>query len=273
MKRRLFLFTVLIFALSVITVISSAKRGPETADKPISGDFKITIKTTVAGQDMQSTTMIKGLRERSETSIGGNIGGMSMGMVSITQCDLKRTIQVNDRARKYLITPMESDDSSASDSGGGMSAPATGGGSSRRGGVVTMTVNTIDTGERKEMFGFTARHLKRTMMSQSSPDACQQQQMKMETEGWYINLEYGLNCGSARPPQMGGRPAPRGCQDRYQFKRTGPVNLGYPLIETTTMYGPDGSVQFPMSKHMIEPSHQTLDPAHFHLPPRSTQTR
>src|SRR5260370_30600918 len=273
MKRRLFLFTVLIFALSVITVISSAKRGPETADKPISGDFKITIKTTVAGQDMQSTTMIKGLRERSETSIGGNIGGMSMGMVSITQCDLKRTIQVNDRARKYLITPMESDDSSASDSGGGMSAPATGGGSSRRGGVVTMTVNTIDTGERKEMFGFTARHLKRTMMSQSSPDACQQQQMKMETEGWYINLEYGLNCGTTRPPQIGRMSASQGCRDRYQFKHTGPTNLGYPLIETTTMYGQDGSVQFTSTKEVTELSRQTLDAALFDVPAGYAEAR
>lgn len=266
MKSRLSLFSVLILTLSVITMISSAQRRPETADKPIAGDFKITIKTTVAGQDMQSTTMIKGLRERSETSIGGNMGGMSMGMVSITQCDLKRTIQVNDRARKYLITAMESDDSSAGDSGGGMSAPATGGGSSRRGGVVTMTVNTIDTGERKEMFGFTARHLKRTMMSQSSPDACQQQQMKMETEGWYINLEYGLNCGTSRPPQMGRMSASQGCRDRYQFKRTGPTNLGYPLIETTTMYGQDGSVQFTSTKEVIELSRQTLDAALFDVP-------
>src|SRR5713226_10280642 len=91
--------------------------------------------------------------------------------------------------------------------------------------------------------------------------------MKMETDGWYINLEYGLSCGgSARPPQMGRREAPRGCQDRYQFRRTGPVNLGYPLIETTTMYGSDGSVQFTMSKEVIELSRQTLDAALFDVP-------
>jgi hypothetical protein len=123
------------------------------------------------------------------------------------------------------------------------------------------------------MFGFTARHLKRTMMSESSPDACQNQQMKMETDGWYINLEYGLSCGSARPPQMGGRPAPQGCRDRYQFKRTGPVNLGYPLMETTTMYGPDGSVQFTMSKEVTELSRQTLDAALFDVPAGYSEAR
>ena len=268
MKTRLLLFAVIAFAISLATAISSAQHKPDT-DQPIRGDFKITIKTNMAGQDMQSTTMIKGLRERSETSMGG----MNMGMVSVTQCDLKRTIQINDRARKYIITPMESDDSSGGASEGAMGA-ATGGGTSRRGGVVTMTVNTTDTGERKQMFGFTARHLKRTTMMESSPDACQQQQMKIETDGWYINLEYGLSCGgSGRPPQMGGRPAPQGCRDRYQVKRTGPVNLGYPLVETMTMYGSDGSVQFSMNKEVIELSRQTLDAALFDVPAGYAEAR
>ena len=203
--------------------------------------------------------MIKGKRERSETSMGG----MNMGSVNITQCDLRRTIQVNDRSRKYLITPMDSDSGDADSAG--PSGPASGG-PTRRGGVVTMTINTMDTGERKEMFGFTARHLKRTMTSQTSPDACYQNQMRMETDGWYINLEYGLNCGgSERPPQTG-RTAPGGCRDRYQFKRTGPTKLGYPLIETTTMYGADGSAMFTRTTEVIELSRQPLDAALFDVP-------
>ncbi len=262
MKIRLLLFAVIVFAVSLATAISSAQRSRDT-DQPIRGDFKITIKTNVAGQDMQSTTMIKGLRERSESTVNG----MSLGTATITQCDLKRTIQINDRARKYTISPMDTDESSGGAAGGSGMDTATGGGTSRRGGIVTMTVNTTDTGERKEMFGFTARHLKRTMTTQTSPDACQQQQMKMETDGWYINLEYGLSCGSARPPQAGGnRTAPQGCRDRYEFKRTGPASLGYPLIETTTMYGSDGSVQFTMTKEVIELSRQTQDTALFEVP-------
>lgn len=270
MKTRLLLFAIIAFAICLASAISFAQRKPDT-DQPIRGDFKITIKTNMAGQDMQSTTMIKGLRERSEMGVGG----MSSGMVNVTQCDLKRTLQINDRARKYTITPMESDDSDSGPNNGGGMGSATGGGTSRRGGVVTMTVNTSDTGERKQMFGFTARHLKRTTIMQSSPDACQQQQMKIETDGWYINLEYGLSCGgTGRPPQMGGaRTAPQGCRDRYQFKRTGPVNLGYPLVETTTMYGPDGNVQFTMSKEVTELSRQTLDAALFDVPAGYSEAR
>jgi hypothetical protein len=269
MKRRLLVFTAIIFGLSAITAISFAQRRPDAVEKPITGDFKITIKNTVSGQNYQSTTMIKGKRERSESSTGG----MSNGSVSITQCDLRRTIQVNDSSRKYLITPMESD---AGDVDAGSAASSTGstsGGPGKRGGVVTMTVNTIDTGERKEMFGFTARHLKRSITSQTSPDACYQNQIRMDTDGWYINLEYGLNCGSDRPPQTGGRTASGGCRDRYQFRRTGPTTLGYPLIETMTMYGADGSAMFTRTQEVIELSRQPLDAALFDVPAGYTEAR
>jgi hypothetical protein len=136
-----------------------------------------------------------------------------------------------------------------------------------------MTVNTIDTGERNEMFGFTARHLKRMTMMESSPDACQQQKMKIETDGWYINLEYGLNCGSDKPPQMGRTAAPGGCRDRYDFKRTGPSKLGYPLIETTTMFGADGSAMFTRTTEVIELSRQPLDAALFDVPAGYTEAK
>jgi hypothetical protein len=273
MKSRLLLFIAIILSVSVVTAISFAQRRPDAADQPIKGDFKITIRNTISGQSSQSTTMIKGLRERSETSMA--MGGMNIGSVNLTQCDLRRTIQINDRSKKYLITPMESDsgDSDAGSGSGGSSR--TSGGPTTRGGVVTMTINTTDTGERKEMFGFTARHLRRTMISQTSPDACAQNPMHMETDGWYINLEYGLNCGgSGRPPQTGRTTASGGgCRDRYQFKRTGPTNLGYPLIETTTMYGADGNAMFTKTSEVIELSRQPLDAALFDLPAGYTEAR
>ena len=267
MKTRLFLFALVISAISLISVISSAQRRPES-ETPIKGDFKITIKQTTAGQPIQSTTMIKGLRERSETSI--NAGAFNMNTVNITQCDLRRTIQVNDRARKYLITPMDSDDSSG-DARDVTGAPASSE-PSRRGGLVTMIVNTVDTGERKEMFGFTARHLRQSMMSESSPDACNPNNMKIEKDGWYINLEYGLNCGPERAPQAPSTTPTGGCRDTYRYKRAGVANLGYPLIETTRMFGPDGqSVTMTMTREVIELSRQSLDAALFDVPAGYTQ--
>ena len=90
--------------------------------------------------------------------------------------------------------------------------------------------------------------------------------MKIETDGWYINLEYGLSCPTQRPPQRPGMMAATDCRDRYQYKHNGPSNLGYPLIETTTMYGADGSATFSMTKEVIELSRQPLDAALFDVP-------
>jgi hypothetical protein len=264
MKLRISLLITILFALTSITAISLAQR-PLT-DKPITGDFKITIRQTMGqGQEMTSTTMIKGMRERSEMSMPGMPAGM--GMTTITECDLKRTIRINDNARKYMIEPM--------DTGEGEAPPASSGpvsgGPSRRGGVLTVTMNTVDTGERKDMFGFTARHMRQTMMMESSADACNPNNMKMERDGWYINLEYGLNCGPDRPPQAPSRMPTGGCRDTYRYKRTGAANLGYPLMETIKMYGADGSLTMTMSKEVIELSRQSLDAALFDVPAGYTQ--
>jgi len=258
MKTRFLLFAGLITAFLALTVISFAQRKPEN-EKPITGDFKITSRVTAGGQSSQSTTMIRGARQRDETS-----NALGAGQINITQCDLKRTIQINDSLRKYLITPFGSPDPATTSGSGGNSGGSDG---MRRGGVVTMTVNTVDTGERKELFGFTARHLKRTTVMQSSPEACQQQQMKIETDGWYINLEYGLNCGSDQWANQSRRTTATGCQDRYQYNTTGPSRLGFPLIETTTMYGADGRAMFSSTKEVVELSRQTMDAALFDVPP------
>jgi hypothetical protein len=265
MKSKLFLFAFLIFAVSIISAITSAQRRPAT-DKPLTGDFKITFKQSVSGQTMQSTTMIKGQRERSESSI--NAGAYTMNTVNITQCDMKRTIQINDRARKYLITPMDDGTSSGSTSTG---APRTGA-PATRGGVVTMTVNAVDTGERKEMMGFTARRFKRTTMMESSPDACAQTKMKIETDGWYINLEYGLNCPSNQSSSSA-MTTTTGCRDRYVYKTTGLAHIGFPLQETTTMYGADGSVTMTMTKEVVEISRQPLEAALFDIPAGYSEAR
>lgn len=265
MKLRLLLFATIILSISTISVISFAQRTRDAGDKPITGDFKITIKNTVAGNTTQGTTMIKGMRQRDETTMAG----IGSSQVSITQCDLKRTIQINDSLRKYLITPMASDEGDTTSSGG---AAHTGGtGSAQRGGLVTMTINTVDTGERKEMFGFTARHLKRVTMMESGPDACQQQKMKIENDGWYINLEYGLACERAGASMAGGHTAAQGCRDRYQYRRTGPTNLGFPLLETTTMYAADGRPNFTMTREVLEISRQSMDAALFDVPSGYTQ--
>jgi hypothetical protein len=213
---------------------------------------------------MENTTMLKGARERSEMKLGGG-----MDLINVTQCDLKRTIQISDSTRKYVITPMENVDSSLNTgpSTVDVSEP------SRRGGVVTYTATSVDTGERKEMFGFQARHIKKTMVVDSSADACSPVKMRMETDGWYIDFSFGLNCETGRQQMMGGPAARGGCRDRVRFNQQGAGRTGYALVETTTSYGPDGRVSFTSTREVIDLSREPLDAALFDVPAGYVETQ
>lgn len=262
--RKRFLGISLVGALMLVVISSSAliaqrkpNRPAATPAAPAKTDLKITYRQTNSGQSMETTTMLKGARERSEMKLG-----YGRDMINITQCDLKRTVQISDSAKKYVITPMETPDSTpvSGAAAGGVSEP------SRRGGVITYTTSAVDTGERKEMFGFQARHVKTTMVMESSPDACSPVKQRMETDGWYIDFSYGLNCERGGPSMMPGPPARGGCRDTVRFNRQGAARTGYALQETTTSYGPDGSVAFTSTKEVVELSREPLDAALFDVP-------
>ena len=272
MRKRLLGFGIFIVLVSVVSTSGIlAQRRPRPAAAPAgtsapAPDLKLKYRTNTAGQSSESTTMIKGKRERSEMSYG-----QGMEMVSITQCDLKRTIQISDNAKKYLITPMETGDGAATSSPTG----ATGGTTEpvRNGGVLTYITTAVDTGERKEMFGFTARHVKSSMSMESSPDACNPVKQRTETDGWYIDLTYGLDCNLGRAQAAASRYVPPGgCRDKVNFKQVGTARTGFPLIETMTMYGPDGTARFTTSKEVIELSREPLDAALFDIPAGYTET-
>lgn len=248
--------------ISIMGVTAQQRR--TTQRTPPANDLKIKYKTTTSGQSSENTTMIKGARERSEMRMG-----QGMDMINIMQCDLKRTVQIGDNTRKYIINKMDAD---ASSDAGVSSSPPGVGQPSRRGGVVTYVTTATDTGERKEMFGFTARHVKTSLVINSSPDACTPVNQKMETDGWYIDLSFGIDCDLGRSRMMARPPvSPSGCQDRVQFRREGSARTGYPLVETMTMYGPDGKAVFTTTKEVLELSREPLDAALFDIPAGYTE--
>lgn len=255
--------TALALCLFASWVVAQQPRNRPAATPAAVNNLKIKYKTNAGGQSSESATMIRGSRERTETQLGGG-----MEMVSITQCDLKRTVQLSDTAKKYVVTPMETGASATAD--GDNARPAAG--PSTRGGVVNYVTTSIDTGERRDMFGFKARHVKTTTTMKSSPDACSPVDQRIERDGWYIDFSYGLTCNIDRSQMMGAPYAQSGCQDRYQFKQVGTGRDGYPLIETTTMYGPNGQAMFTSSKEVVELSREPLDPALFDIPAGYAET-
>ena len=224
-------------------------------------NYKIKQSTSMMGQDMTSTVYVKGARKRTESS---GMMGMGGDVADIEQCDMKRTVKVSDKKKMYFVEPFATD-ASAPASVTKPSGPITSG-KITKGGTITMTTSINDTGERKQMFGLTARHIKTSMTSQSSPDACSQSDMSIETDGWYIDLPL-FSCPMAMPRNpMGGMESPkRGCMVRMVLKSTGGGKLGFALELTTTMKMGEGQ-DFSQSLHTVEFSKATLEDALFDIP-------
>jgi hypothetical protein len=227
-----------------------------------SADLKIKTRTTVMGHTTESTVYIKGARERSEMSYGGHGGA-----VSIMQCDQKRMITIS--GNQCMVMSMGGGETScpATPNMGAMGREAAGGEPTlpRKGGVVTITRSSTDTGERQDMFGYKARHIKTSMMMESSPDACNQSHMKMETDGWYADLSAGFSCSdeSYRSLACGG--GKRGCTDRIVTKGGGGAALGFPLKQTTTITSDKGT--FTTTTEVVELTNAPAEASLFDMPP------
>ena len=218
-------------------------------------DVKVKSKQTMAGQTYENTTYIKGRRQRTES-----MNGM---MVNITQCDLRRAIQMNPSAKTFVVNEFGQIETAKTPSADvkAENRPVT------KGGRVVTTINVKDTGERKQMFGFTARHLIITMETESSPEACSKNNMKMQTDGWYIDFELSFDCeeesmvARGRTPQSTG-----GCQDKYEMKTIGTAKRGYPVYEKMTMFDETGKETMSWVSEVVELSKSPLDASLFEVP-------
>jgi hypothetical protein len=229
-------------------------------------DLRIKQRTTMQGQSFESDVAIKGQRQRTEQQFG------PMKNVSIMQCDMKRILNISEATRKYTVTPLVSESADAGSAFAPAPRPASSG-APRRGGVVTYVLTMTDTGERKQMFGFTARRIKTVTKSEASPDACNTETFHYETDGWYIDFDFNFDCltGSQAMTSPSGGAQPD-CQDRVRYRRVGTAKLGYPVQVTTTFYK-GGQVQFTQTTEVIELSRATLDAALFDVPAGYTEAR
>jgi hypothetical protein len=224
-----------------------------TVSTSVFADVKIKIKQTASGQSTENTTYIKGKRQRSETMRGV--------MVSVMQCDLQRDIQISPQTKTYTINPY---DNSVSGTPGTTASQTV---KSTKGGTVTTTVTNKDTGERKQMFGYTARHIIQTIETVSSPDSCNPVNTKMEIDAWYIDAAFAVDCDTNRryhayqPDKTSG-----GCQDTFNTKTIGSAKTGYPVYQKMTMFDANGQPNFSMIQEVLEISNATLDASLFDIP-------
>jgi hypothetical protein len=218
-------------------------------------DVKIKTRQTSSGQTSEYTTYIKGKRMRTEQKQG------EMQTVNLTQCDLKRGVRLMPQAQTYMIDSWEQAPSVEPTTTTTSQKQAV-----TKGGVITMTVTTKDTGERKQMFGYTAKHIITTIESASSPDACNVRKTKMEMDGWYIDAAFVLNCESEHYGRNYRNQVKEGCQDRYETKQIGKPKTGYPVLEKMTIFDDSGKESYSTLSEVLELSSSTLDAALFDVP-------
>jgi hypothetical protein len=140
-------------------------------------DTQLVAKYTSDGQTTETKVFAKGERLRYE---------YSEGLTLVRQCDQKRVIQIDDKATTYLSLPAQKRDPAGTQS------------------------KVADTGEKKDMFGYKARHLKTLETSDGN---------KTETDGWYIDLKEAEACSQ---------------------EDAGGVNRGFPLSYTMTTSAENG---------------------------------
>ena len=266
MKKSLLFFTAILIAVLSIS------------NKAVAQQYKLKQSTSMMGMKTESTIYVKGMRKRTESTA---MMGMPAPPTTIEQCDLQRTIKINDKKKLYFIEPFAKEDVIEEDvktppvKTKPVAQPKT---TTEKGGTIHMWYNITDTGERKKMNGFTARHVWTYQKIKPSADACtMKDSLIIKTDGWYIDLPQ-FNCPIRYTPTTTASPTEKqkpDCQDKYVTHRSGKGKLGFPLTETRTIIMGDGTsktTEFTTSQETLEFSSEKLDSMLFEIPPGYTQT-
>jgi hypothetical protein len=187
----------------------------------------------------------------------------------IEQCDARRSLMLNLDAREYTST--ELDERGVPKDHNPVAVPHKKPGR----GSLEILIDSVDTGERKEMFGHTARHIIAHERRIASPDSCQQS-MSSDTDGWYIDLDLPSNSCYSAPHKAStsvGFLTSSCSQLKLEVHRTGVAERGFPVMLTTTTHAtltqPDGSQKEYTNTYeseVTELSEAPLDPALFEVP-------
>lgn len=237
--------------------------------------YKLRQANTMTSIKTESTIYVKGMRKRTEP---GSMMGMPAQPVTIEQCDLQRTIKINDKKKLYFIEPFSKEteeviDEDVKTAPPVKNKPVTTQTNPQTGGTIYMWYNITDTGERKKMNGFIARHVWTSQKIKPSADACSMKDsIIIKTDGWYIDLPQ-FNCPvhyrparTAMPPNQNQKPD---CVDKFVTRRSGKGKLGFPLTETRTMIMGNKAArtsEFTTSLETVEFSTAKLDSMLFEIP-------
>lgn len=216
----------------------------------------LTIKTRRTDGNQHSTEetlYLKGARQRSEYVIQN--AGSRMDHVTIAHCDEKLRLNLNNNQKTYSSFPIEDWATRAKRAHPTPPQEMTGA-------EVTVTIDSVDTGERRKMGSHELRRVKTTTKVEPGAGAVMQPSIT-EVDGWYIDLP-GLSCRESRGVGFGYVVATSGKRDRVQIKRLGTATHGYAIEETSRQTEAGRTT---ISKvELLEFSEDSLDASLFEVP-------
>jgi hypothetical protein len=179
--------------------------------------------------------------------------------VWITRCDERRTLALNPATRTFASSPIEDVVENAR---GGRRAATHGPPVAATGANVTMTIDAVDTRERRQVGPFLARHVITTTTTEADPGANARAGNSVQ-DGWYIDLPPAECWDWGADPTLFAFFVRAGSQpDRVHVARRGTARRGFPIEET--LRSDDGS---PASRvTLIEISEKRLDETLFTVP-------
>jgi hypothetical protein len=228
-------------------------------------DYKIRQQVTMRfdGRDMaqERAIWVKGARERWETGFADpQIAAMMPVIAEVKQCDLRQTLKINDRSKKYFIVPFSDREDKPLPAVQPTTKTVV-----KKGGDVSWTYTLTDTGERRQMFGFTAKRLIVRQTVEATKDSCSgQAKMTNEEDGWFVKVTpEGAKCDVDLPR---GEPSdePK-CRDRFTTKGNF-INPGMLLEGTVRMTDHLKNSEMVTSIKTLDLSKATLEMSLFEIP-------
>ncbi len=223
---------------------------PKPPEPPKPKQWKVVSRYVADGVETLTTVYAGGKRQRVE---------LPGGTAIITQCDLSRAVQVNDRAQAYAIVPFAVP----------AAAPAAAGAAPKPGASVLVRTTGTDTGETREMFGQQARHLKLVTTTEPSPQACDKKKGRIETDGWFADIPELQECAGAKTLRVPAEPAGT-CRDPRVEERTGIEVAGFPLAYSVIAFDAAGKEISKLAVEVTAFTREDLSEPLFEPPPAFT---
>jgi len=238
--------------LSLLLILSGSVTLPKFV-VPNFSDLTIKTRSTMAGGHSSIQTLsLKGPRQRSEhfTESAG-----SFPFITITQCDLRLRLILNEKERTYVSIPIENWPERMKKA---RPIPQ----DEMTGVDVMVIIDSVDTGERRQVGSYQARRVKTTTRVEPGLGAITPASVT-EVYGWYVDLP-GFSCQDSKSVATGWVSASSGKRDRLIFKRLGTAPRGY-VIEETTRATQSGWTTVSKTE-LLEFSETPLDRSLFELP-------